>query len=259
MRPVFVLLSKTLDLLLAPLTWALLLVLLGFCTMGKRPRLARLALALAFLGLGALSTERVSRWLLERLERRAVSTYQPEHPYDAVVVLGGVLDSDVYEHGRLEVGEAAERILTALDLLRSGQARTVLLTGGVVFPHPGEAPEAEVLARWFRDQGIAADRIVVEAASRNTHENATLSAPILAAHGWNRLLLVTSAWHAPRALGCFRAVGLHPDLLPVDHRALGIPENRFPWLPRAAHLSASTDALRELAGGLVYRLRGWAQ
>jgi len=98
---------------------------------------------------------------------------------------------------------------------------------------------------------------VLESRSRNTRENALESAPIIAAHGWKRVLLLTSAWHAPRALGCFHAVGLSPDLLPVDHRSGR--GGTFVWLPRAGALAGSTDALREMAGGLVYRTMGYAR
>jgi uncharacterized SAM-binding protein YcdF (DUF218 family) len=98
---------------------------------------------------------------------------------------------------------------------------------------------------------------VTEAGSRNTRENAVESARVAAARGWRRLLLVTSAQHVPRALGCFRAVGLEPDVLPVDREA-GDAKGAS-WLPRAYALSRSSDVLRELAGRLVYRLAGYTR
>jgi hypothetical protein len=52
-------------------------------------------------------------------------------------------------------------------------------------------------------------------------------------------------------------VGLRPDTLPVDVRSSSAPLRRMSWLPRAGNLSQSTDALRELAGRVVYRRRGW--
>jgi uncharacterized SAM-binding protein YcdF (DUF218 family) len=257
MPSVFLLLSKTLDLLVAPLTWALILVLLGLFWTRQRPGRARACLVLALLVLLVFSLEGVSRRLYARLETHAVSTFHPEPPYDVAIVLGGMMEPSALVTGQLELNQASERILAAADLLRTGQAKAVLVTGGSAFPRPGERPEAEILGQWLRAQGYAADRIFVETESRNTRENAVLSAPIVAAHGWKRLVLVTSAWHAPRAMGCFRAVGLHPDLLPVDHRAVTSPI--FPWVPRASHLSDSTDALRELFGGVVYRIRGYSK
>jgi uncharacterized SAM-binding protein YcdF (DUF218 family) len=255
--PVFLILSKTLDLFIAPVTWALVLVVLGILWTKQRPGRARFCLVLALLVLVVFSLEGVSRRLYARLEARAVSTFHPEPPYDVAIVLGGMMEPSALVTGQLELNESSERILAAADLLRTGQARAVLVTGGSAFPRPGERPEAEVLGKWLRDQGYAADRIFIETGSRNTRENATLSAPIVAAHGWKRILLVTSAWHAPRAMGCFRAVGIEADLLPVDHRS--VPSPIFAWVPRAAHLSDSSDALRELFGGLVYRLRGYTK
>jgi uncharacterized SAM-binding protein YcdF (DUF218 family) len=255
---VFLVLSKLLDLLLAPLTWALLLGLLAFLWQARHPRRARVLLAIAAADLLLFSLDPIPRWLFARLEAGTKDTFQPGEPYDVVVVLGGMLDlAAMRRSGQIELNDAADRISRAAILLRSGQARTVLLSGGLVFPEPGDPTEADALAGWLRDQGIPQDRIVTEGRSRNTRENALEAAPIIAAHGWKRVLLVTSAWHAPRALGCFRAAGLSPDLLTVDHRS-GSPGGPV-WLPRASSLAASTDALRELFGGLVYRVMGYAK
>jgi uncharacterized SAM-binding protein YcdF (DUF218 family) len=256
---VFLWLSKVLDVFLAPLTWAVVLGLLALLGVARRPARSRLLLGLALLDLLAFSLEPVSRSLFDRLEAGAVSTFHPDPPYDVVVVLGGMIDPVAMERSHeLELNEAADRISRAAILLRAGQARMVLLSGGLIDPPPGVPGEAASLAGWLRDQGIEPDRIVVEGRSRNTRENAVESAAIIAAHGWQRVLLVTSAWHAPRALGCFRAVGLSPDLLPVDHRG-GTPTGPAAWLPRAGALSGSTDALREAFGRLVYRAVGYAR
>ena len=100
---------------------------------------------------------------------------------------------------------------------------------------------------------------MTEAHSRNTRENAIESARVAAARGWRTLLVVTSAAHMPRALGCFRAVGLEPDALPVDRRAGDGPPSSRGWLPRAECLARSTLMLRELAGRVVYRALGYAR
>jgi uncharacterized SAM-binding protein YcdF (DUF218 family) len=133
----------------------------------------------------------------------------------------------------------------------------VLVSGGLAFPQPGDVSEADRLAAKLAQWGVPPDRIAVERSSRNTRENAIESAKLAAARGWHSLLLVTSAYHAPRALGCFRAVGLEPDVLPVDRRA-GDGRGRG-WLPHADALLKTTDAIRELAGRLAYRVAGYAR
>ncbi|MGC3997265.1 MAG: YdcF family protein [Anaeromyxobacter sp.] len=257
----FLLLSKVLDLLLAPLTWAVLLVLCGAWLQPRRPRLSRALLLAAAAGLLTFSVEPVPRLLWRALEDDAVNTFRPDPPYDAVILLGGMVDSAAARaSSAVELTESADRLLAAEAVLRSGQARYLLISAGVQAVRPGEPSEAEQLASLLVARGIPRDQLVLDGRSRNTRENALESSRLVAEHGWKRLLVVTSAGHMPRALGCFRAVGLHPDALPVDRRA---GDQLTPWYwrltPRAEQLSASTDAIRELSGRLVYRVAGYTR
>jgi len=258
---VFLLLSKLLDLLLAPLSWALLLALGAGLLLRRRPGLARGLLLLAGLELAVLSTPAVSDALQRAAEGAAPRTFRPGEPYDVAVVLGGVMEPRrVWMDDGEDLGGAAERLTRAFELAQAGQARHLLLSGGLADPGPGEPSEAEQLAALLRRWGVPADRITVEPHSRNTHENAVESARLLAEHGWGRVVLITSARHMPRALGCFRRAGVAADALPVDYRggAAGAARAFHDWWPRAAELEASTEVLRELAGRLAYRLAGYS-
>lgn len=254
----FLFLSKVLDLLLAPLSWALLLWLVAWGLRRRRERLSRVLSVLGGLVLYVFSIEPVAMGLMRATEAGAARTFRPGATYDAVIVLGGGLDPAATERtGVPEYNAAAERVLRGFELLREGRARQVLISGGSLDPRPEAVVEADVLLRQLQQWGIPAERIVTEGRSRNTRENAVESARIIEERGWKSLLLVTSAAHMPRAAGCFTAVGLRPDLLPVDSRASNTPLGRMSWLPRSGALNLSTDALRELAGRAVYRLRGW--
>lgn len=254
----FLFLSKLLDIFLSPLSWALLLLLAGL-VLRRRPRASRLSSVLGVLVLYAFSTEPVSSALMRATEAGAVTTFRPDVTYDAVIVLGGGLDPVATERsGRPEYNAAPERLLRGFELLREGRARKVLISGGSLDPRPEAVVEADVLSKQLQAWGIAPERIVAEGKSRNTRENAVESERIIRAQGWKTLLLVTSAAHMPRAAGCFAAVGLRPDTLPVDLRTSDTPLRRMSWLPRAGNLSQATDALRELAGRVVYAWRGWS-
>lgn len=87
----FVLLSKTLDLLLSPLSWALLLALAGLVVGRLRPRLGTALGVGGVVVLWLFATSPVSNALLRILEASAVRTYRPEQTYDAVILLGGML------------------------------------------------------------------------------------------------------------------------------------------------------------------------
>jgi len=254
----FFFLSKVLDLLFAPLTWAMILAAIGFWAMRRRrARLAAGAPIASFAILYLFSIDPVAFTIVKRLESSATKTARDDVTYDAVIVLGGLAEEDVNEAwGDRNYGDAVERLLAGYDALRTGRAKFAILSGGKL-RGAQRASEADVLAEQLEDWGIATDRLVREGASRNTHENAVECARIVRERGWTKLLLVTSAMHMQRAAGCFRAEGLTFDALPVDHRS----SNVGIWvsvLPRADRLQTSTFALRELAGRLVYRARGYA-
>lgn len=254
----FLLLSKALDWFLAPLSWALVLAALAALARG-RPRLRAVLAGLAVAIVVLFSQERVANRLDRWVEGSAPTTYRADVVYDAVIVLGGMVDEDASRaSGQVELDGHVERLLRGFELLRAGRARAVLLSGGIVDPNPGDQPEADRLAALLAGWGIPAAQIVTDAASRNTRENAIESSRIAAARGWRRLLLVTSAAHMARAVGCFRAVGLEPDTLPVDHNAAA-GAARFATLPRVHALVRSTDALHELFGRLVYRVLGYTR
>lgn len=262
----FIALSHLAGYAASPLTWAILLLcgasVLAALRDPGRQRLAALPALLALLVLAVFSSPRASNALFRSLERGASATPLPARgePYDAVIVLSGLLDAEATESaGAPGYTDAVERLHAGFEILRSGRAREALLSGGSVDPRIHQAVEARVLSRQLQAWGIDGARIVIEDQSRNTRENAVYSARIVRARGWKRLLLVTSAFHMERAAGAFRAAGVPAfDTLPVDFRSHD--PARFPqgWLPRAESLAQSTLALHEWVGRFAYRARGYA-
>jgi uncharacterized SAM-binding protein YcdF (DUF218 family) len=254
---VFFFLSKTLDALLSPLSWSVVLLAIGLSgrdAPGRRRWAAALGLAVLLL----FSFEPFANALERAIERGAVRTYRDDLTYDAAILLGGVVERAAASTPPA-YNDNVERLLVTYDLLRSGHARHAIVSGGALDPASPSLVEAVVLAQQLVDWGIAPDRVVVEPSSRNTHENAVESRRVADAHQWARLLVVTSAFHMQRALGCFRAIGLAVDTLPVDYRAYDPARFTGSWLPRAAYLERSTMALRELFGRGIYRLQGYTR
>jgi uncharacterized SAM-binding protein YcdF (DUF218 family) len=245
--------------LLSPLAWGLALGALALLCARRAPRAAG-RLGLGALGLlYVLSLQPVSNALMYAAEAGPRGSFRPGHVYDAVIVLGGALEPGATAaSGEVQLNGASERLLRGYELLREGRARRALLSGGIVNAFPGAPVEAETMARLLTRWGIAPERLVLEGRSRNTRENALEAAQVVARERWGSLLLVTSAAHLPRARGAFAAVGLRPDTLAVDVRAMPPSLHGLSPLPRAAHLLQSEAALHELAGRLVYRLRGYS-
>ncbi len=254
----FFLLSKLLDVAIDPFWWSLLSTAVGVGLLA-RGRRRRLSLGLVAFGLGTLfgfALPAISNRLWSSLEDGVRSTVRPGVTYDAVVLLGGVVSPFGSLRDEPAWNDNIERLLAVRELLISGRAKVAIVSGGKL--GGGLRTEAEYLAAELAALGVPASQVVVENEANNTRENATLSRGLLEKLGAHEVLLVTSAFHMPRAAGCFRAVGLEADVLPVDYRMRD--PSRDPHLaPRAEYLAESTKALREWFGRLVYRVMGYTK
>ena len=252
----FFILSKLLDVLLSPFTWGLVLLAVGipWRVRVRSPRALRRrrvcgGLGVAVLLVGAMPP--VGNALQWNLEHSSASTYDEAVTYDAVILLGGVVEErPMQSSGQISFNENVERLIVTHRLLRDGKARVAIISG--------LSPEADALAAQIEDWGIPHERVIVEPRARNTHENALFSQEIARERGFSRVLVVTSAFHMRRAAECFAAVGMKVDTMSVDYRASpSVPVDE--WLPRAKTLAVTTAMLREMAGRWIYRLQGYAK
>jgi uncharacterized SAM-binding protein YcdF (DUF218 family) len=104
--------------------------------------------------------------------------------------------------------------------------------------------------------GIARERIVLEELSRTTWENADKLRAILKPRPGQRFLLVTSAFHMPRAMGTFRAAGYDVTAWPVDYRTAGLLDALSPRTSICGGLEMLDVAFKEWVGLVAYRLSG---
>ena len=117
------------------------------------------------------------------------------------------------------------------------------------------ALEAPLIARLLESFGVAPERIVFEDRSRNTAENAQFSRELVKPKRGERWLLVTSAYHMPRAVGCFRRVGFMVEAYPVDWQTPG-------WIALTSvtdlseGLSRTDLAVHEWVGLIAYWVTG---
>ncbi len=258
----FFVLSKILDLLLTPLAWGLILVAFALPFRTKRPRRPKRDRALGLSGIGLIlffALAPVGNRIIWYLESSAKDTTRDGETYDAVVLLGGMVEDDATAaHQTTAYNEHIERLLVTFDLLRTGRAKSVIVSGG-----PSTIDKNVVEAERLRDQlvswGIAPERIVVEPRAMNTRDNAVYVAELAKERGFVSLVIVTSAFHMARAEGCFRAIGVSVDTLPADFSAYDPSVVTGSFLPRSSHLETSTRGIRELFGRLVYRVMGYSK
>ena len=254
---VLFLLSKILDFVLLPTVW--LLVLLAAALLTRQPlrqrRLVLAALVLAALVSNpALVNEGLLAW-----EHPAVPLTSLPARSDAAVLLTGVTAVDKSPHDRVYLGPGADRVTNALWLYRAGRVRYIIVTGGSGAVLAKAHTEAADLVTLLRLAGVPQKHILVEERSRNTHENALFTKELLASRpDIKSLVLVTSAFHQRRALGCFRKVGLQPVGFPADFRTSDRSATPAYWLvPSPGALENASLLLHELAGWASYKALGY--
>ncbi|HBE76948.1 MAG TPA: YdcF family protein [Firmicutes bacterium] len=228
----------------------LFLLLSGWLLVRKQRIIAGVLLGITIL-LYAGSSFVFSDLLIHALEYR----YRPAKKIqgDVIVVLGGgaTLDSpNLHSKGHLS-GAAANRLLTAIQLNRELKI-PILFSGGKVYQNTGR--EAEIAKSILKDVGIADDQIMVENRSLNTTENAVYTKIILDRFHFRQPILVTSAFHMPRAQKQFEKAGVLVLPYPTDYHTntyLKFAVNNL--FPSADALENFSLALKEYIGLLAIK------
>jgi len=262
----FLYLSKLLPLFVYPLGLACVLLALSLWWRRQTRCSAWLvAVALAVLWLGG--NRIVTMILVRSLEWRYTPLEGAVHA-DAIVVLGGATRGASYPRETHELNEAGDRLLYTARLYRQGVAPVVVVSGGnAPWVGPGGTPEAEIMAEILTVMGVPREAMILEGGSRNTYENAVESHELLNEHGFDEIVLVTSAMHMPRAYEIFVKTGLAVIPAPTDFRLTQAewvyytqPDVRvqlFNLLPSASDLHLTSIVLKEYIGIVIYGLQGW--
>ena len=256
----FLFLSKTLPLFAFPPGLTVVLACAAALVYRRRRRLAAWLLCLGVGSLYVFSTGALANELMGNLEARYPPLAMDQVPSaDAIVVLGGFLSPAGGSRNFPDLLDAVDRLWVAAKLLRAGKAPIILVSGGNSPYGAKRVSEAASAKEVLKDWGVPAEAIVIEEGSRNTRENATMSKLVLDARGAKRVLLVTSAFHMPRAAAIFRQAGIQFTPVPTDFQTgRERVDPLFRFLPEAQHLARSQMAVKEWMGLLIYRLRGWA-
>jgi uncharacterized SAM-binding protein YcdF (DUF218 family) len=252
----FFVLSKIFAALFLPVT--LFFLFLGHIFFWKLKGRARILCLVVWVFGWFFSTSFGSGIFMRALESRyPVLAVENLQRADAVVMLGGMIDANTLRGGRPEFHDAVDRLSASLEILYQKKADYLLISGGSGLMLQGGLREGEVLRAFLVKQGMSPDKILADSLSRNTHENAIESSKIIAARKFKRVILVTSAFHMPRSVACFRKVGQEVVPYPVDFKAAdhsSFPESFF---PSAQGIGDFSTAVREIVGLLAYKVKGY--
>lgn len=253
----FYIAAKLLWPVLSPANLILVLAAAGAVSLFfKRPRRAGVRLLLlAGALLLVLGYSPAGLLLLTALEDR-FPTAAGDPPPDVILVLGGGVEGEIAQAyaGLAPADVNAGRITAAVALARRNPAARVIFSGGrdewLSGPGPAEADLAEA---FLLAAGLKADRLGFERRSRDTFENAIFTRDLFPPQSEARWLLVTSAFHMPRAMGVFRAAGFPVVAWPVGRLTA---TGGGGWGNVSTGLRLSDVALREWLGLAMYWLAG---
>jgi uncharacterized SAM-binding protein YcdF (DUF218 family) len=254
----FFTLSKTLGFFALPSNFLIAIGIVGLvllCTRLTRLGSWLVVTSLVLIAVAGLSP--LGNVLMIPLEQR-FPPWDPSHgPPDGVVVLGGAISPEVSAfRDVVALNEAAERITVAAELARRYPNARIVYSGGSNALLSDRALEAPLAVRELEALGVAHDRITAEEQSRNTIENAVYSRLVAQPKPGERWLLVTSAFHMPRAIAAFRAAGFAVEAYPVDWRTRGSRDAARFFDSLSEGLAQTDTAVHEWAGLAVYRLTG---
>ena len=251
----FFLLSKLLHFMLMPFTWVIILLAWSWRTKNAARKrncfIAGVVLLLLFSN-RFLFNNTIPQWEIPPSPEPVAGSY------DAIIVLGGFSWYNE-ELDRIVFTSASDRIMQALQLYKAGVAPKLVLTSGsgsVTYPDYKEGTRVLV---YLRKIGIPDSALVIENESKNTWENARLTAALLKKEApGGRYLLVTSAVHMRRSVSCFSKAGV--TCTPYSTDCMGSKERislDYLLMPQAGVLSSWNNLIHEWVGCIAYKVAGY--
>jgi len=253
-------LSKAVSFLTVPSNVIASVAVLGLVLVALRQRVrgsTALKLAAGAVVLAAFSP--LGNLLLTPLEQRFPKLpFQGEDAADGIIVLGGSYDTVSHSYlSTIFLRDDSEPMAVVPGLARQYPKARILISGGTESLTSGPS-EAAIIKKYFVSFGITADRISIEERSQTTAENARFSAGLIHPGPESRWLLVTSAYHMPRAVGAFRKAGFNVIACPAGWRTRGWRDFWQPAATATENLRRVDAAVHEWLGLMSYRLSGYS-
>ncbi|WP_461205771.1 YdcF family protein [Clostridium sp. DL1XJH146] len=234
--------------LLPPGIIIVFLAILSFISFRKKHKISKFILV-ATIALYLFSIPLVGEFLIGSLEKEY---FPPENPSGDVIIMlgaGATLDTpNVNGKGHLS-GYAANRLLTVAQLYKKLDV-PIILSGGQVFGFTGK--EADIAKEILIGIGIPEEKIITEGKSLNTTQNAQYTKEIIMQYEFRDPIVVTSAFHMPRAVKQFEKVDVQVEGYPTDYQTnINKRYSFYDFIPSASSINYSSLAIKEYIGILV--------
>jgi len=242
-------LNKILPLLVSPLSIVLIIILIGTFFKSKKISLLGL-LILIFCSLPIISNK-----LIFYLEKDySLQSIKDVSKSDAIVVLSGMISTiKTKEKLSYEFNGSIDRIFSGMNLFKENKAPLLILTNGKL-PWSVGIPEGEYLKDFSIKYGIPEDKILLTDNVQNTDQEAKAVAKLLNTNKVT-IILVTSAFHMPRAKKVFEAANIKVIPFAVDFKTQIKKITIIDFIPSANSLKDTSHFFREMIGRLYYNLK----
>jgi uncharacterized SAM-binding protein YcdF (DUF218 family) len=250
-------LYKILPYALSPLV--LILVLVAYGVFKNKKTYSILGLVLLYLS----STFVVADFLFAKIEGKGVRAVAAAKPADGIVVLSGMLTHVASTAGPAYEWGDADRFFAGIDLYEAGKAPRLIFTGGALPWDKVAQNEGMVLKTFAQRMGVPEANITVSREAQNTAQEAQAVWELFATQGSQaphassppKILLVTSAFHMPRAQRLFEHQGFEVEAFPVDFKVRARAMTPMDFLPDPRALSLTDVLVRELLGRFFYQFK----
>jgi uncharacterized SAM-binding protein YcdF (DUF218 family) len=238
-----------------PLTWIVILFVTAFFIKNARRKkicfIAGLSLLLFF------SNPFIITALINSYEYKPL-TLQPNERFTAGIVLGGFVGFNEKDD-RGYFNASSDRFIQTALLYKEGKIRKIIVAAGNGYITRHQFVEADFIKQHLITLGIPASDVYTDGLSKNTEQNAINAKKIIDSLQLpGPFLLITSAFHLPRAQMVFRKNKIETKGFPCDFISRQVSNNIIEdyLLPSSGALRNWDLYIKEIVGVTAYRITG---
>lgn len=251
----FFILSKILAFLITPMVWIISCFIYAYFTKNelRKKKFFKIGLILMLLFSNSfILDEAVRVWEIPATE------FEDVKACEYGIVLGGMSVYDKHMD-RAQFYRGVDRLIQTVELYRLKKIKKIIFTGGSGrILHP-DMKEGNYVKRYMLYMGIPQKDFIIESESNNTHENALFTKKIIDEKKLKGdFLLITSAFHMRRSIGCFKKANI--SVVPYSTDRFGGPrkfEFDHLFIPNVSSLNDWTMLIHEWVGYVVYKIKGY--
>lgn len=253
----FLYLSKILWFFAEPGNALLIILILGLILCGTRlKKLGKSMVGLTIILSLLVTFVPIGGWMVSKLEDRFPRPDLKLTSVDGIIVLGGVVHPQLSAaRETLVIGGAVERITKSAELALANPDASLIYTGGTGSLTNTDIREADYVVSLYNSLGVREPQLMLDRDARNTWENASNSRKLAEPGPYERWVLVTSAFHMPRAVGVFRTQGWEVIPYPVDYSTYPGDQLKSP-MSFTQGLGSLSSGMHEWIGLIAYWLNG---